>query len=370
MIIHIVNSHLTRNGNFGVRAKRICDALAKQNIAFYCMSRGGGDNHRYHNFYIFGYVARLFNWLKLKLLRNFNHRKYDRLIFETLVLIKLRNLQIEGSIIHLWEYSSRIINYAQSRGAKVFLEVPNVTQNYICKLKAKEPHLSLSFFDQQMHAEKEAIERADLVIVPSDFVKINAIELAPKAKCILIPFGFPEVGSKNSLSDTKKVLRILFVGNVDERKGIPTLVEALQFVPDLMCEVIILGRLGSLKRSFFQHDKRIRYLGFKNPVDYYQWADVFVFPSWCEGSAKVIYEAMSSGLAVITTHSAGSLIAHNVDGMLIEAGDSLRLGSILLKMSKNPQIIRDLGEAAMITAQKRPWIKYTEDIIKTYGQYL
>ena len=370
MIIHIVNSHLTRKGNFGVRAKRICDALAKQNIAFYCISRGGGDNHQYHNFYIFGYVARLLNWLKLKLLRNFNHRKYDRYIFETLVLLKLKNLQIDGSIIHLWEYSSRIINYAQSRGAKVFLEVPNVTQNYICKLLTKEPHLSLSYFDQQMHAEKEAIERADLVIVPSDFVKINAIELAPKAKCILIPFGFPEVGSKNSLLDTRKELRILFVGNVDERKGIPTLVEALKLMPHLKCEVRILGRLGSLENNFFQHDKRIHYLGFRNPKDYYQWADVFVFPTWCEGSAKVIYEAMSSGLAVITTHSAGSLITHNTDGVLMEAGNSSTLKSILLRFSENPEIIRDLGEAAMITAQKRPWNKYTEDIIKIYREYL
>ncbi|MGY8954541.1 MAG: glycosyltransferase, partial [Flavobacteriales bacterium] len=50
--------------------------------------------------------------------------------------------------------------------------------------------------------------------------------------------------------------------------------------------------------------------------EYYMNADVFVLPSLCEGSATVIYEAMSFGLPIITTNNSGSIIENGNEGFI------------------------------------------------------
>ena len=57
-------------------------------------------------------------------------------------------------------------------------------------------------------------------------------------------------------------------------------------------------------------------------ADLYAWADVFLLPFICEGSAMVTYEALSWGLPVITTHNAGSIVRDTVDGWLVPYRDS------------------------------------------------
>lgn len=53
----------------------------------------------------------------------------------------------------------------------------------------------------------------------------------------------------------------------------------------------------------------------------FEWADVFFLPSVCEGSATVIYEALMSGLPVVTTPNAGSLVRDGVDGYVVPIRD-------------------------------------------------
>ena len=117
-----------------------------------------------------------------------------------------------------------------------------------------------------------------------------------------------------------KKLNLLFVGNVDVRKGVPLILEALRDLEDLDFYMRFVGRNGGLPNSLLKNTSRINFIGFSEPSEHYAWADIFVFPSWCEGSAKVIYEAMAHGLAVVTTNAAGSLIKDQMDGMIIEEG--------------------------------------------------
>ena len=44
---------------------------------------------------------------------------------------------------------------------------------------------------------------------------------------------------------------------------------------------------------------------------------LFVFPSSCEGSATVYYEALASGLPVVTVRAAGSVVLDRIDGFSI-----------------------------------------------------
>jgi len=47
---------------------------------------------------------------------------------------------------------------------------------------------------------------------------------------------------------------------------------------------------------------------------------VFVFPTLAEGSARVIFEAMAAGMAIVTTPNAGSIMEDRRHGLLIQPG--------------------------------------------------
>jgi glycosyltransferase involved in cell wall biosynthesis len=76
-------------------------------------------------------------------------------------------------------------------------------------------------------------------------------------------------------------------------------------------------------------------------ADLYAWADVFLLPSICEGSAMVTYEALSWGLPVITTHNAGSIVRDTVDGWLVPIRDSEAIAKkLLIIFEKTPRFAK------------------------------
>jgi glycosyltransferase involved in cell wall biosynthesis len=50
-------------------------------------------------------------------------------------------------------------------------------------------------------------------------------------------------------------------------------------------------------------------------------AEVFVFPSLVEGSARVVFEALAAGCYVITTRNSGSIVRDGVHGSLVPPDD-------------------------------------------------
>ena len=73
--------------------------------------------------------------------------------------------------------------------------------------------------------------------------------------------------------------------------------------------------------------------------NYLSQGTVHVFPSQCEGSAKVIYEAAACGLPQITTREAGDVVTDGVEGILITPGNVGELASAILELYRHPEAI-------------------------------
>jgi glycosyltransferase involved in cell wall biosynthesis len=73
-------------------------------------------------------------------------------------------------------------------------------------------------------------------------------------------------------------------------------------------------------------------------------SDVFLFPTYAEGRALVVLEALSSCLPVITTNNAGfdDININNNFGYIVEPGDCTAISNILSEMRNNPAIINTL----------------------------
>ncbi len=75
--------------------------------------------------------------------------------------------------------------------------------------------------------------------------------------------------------------------------------------------------------------------------------DVFVLPSFAEGTSKSVIEAMSHGLPIITTNVGGSADLLTPDaGILIEPGDSSALADAMQRLASDPSLRKQMGQVA------------------------
>lgn len=195
-----------------------------------------------------------------------------------------------------------------------------------------------------MEREQREQELADHIICGSNFVKNSLIAKGINSdKISVVAIG----RLKDSQSQHNNVqrqtpqkrgdgLRILFAGTVGLRKGIPYLLEALQKIRGKIpfnCKVV--GRLDIKSYYVEKYSSVCEFTGLvprSKMRELYSWADVFILPSICEGSAMVTYEALSWGLPVITTPNSGSIVRDKVDGFIIPIRNSDIIAKKLLQI--------------------------------------
>ena len=129
-------------------------------------------------------------------------------------------------------------------------------------------------------------------------------------------------------------VKLLFCGQLVERKGIHLLVQAVlhllqQDQVNVSLDLVGRGELHhELERTIpVPFRDRFRFHGFRQPAElpaYFSNADVFILPSLHDGWGVVINQAMASGLPVISTTAVGAavdLVKNGVNGCLISPGD-------------------------------------------------
>ena len=198
-----------------------------------------------------------------------------------------------------------------------------------CQLEEEMTHLD-PFWKYVMRD----IEQADAVLVNSRFVD----DTFRHAGFCRSPVHVMYLGVDNAFlaqvpqrETASGEFRMLFAGSFDRRKGAETLIDALGRLDSTPWHLEIAGPLDAgivaQHRDFFA-DARVTCLGLLSRSDLAQAmskADVFVFPSLAEGSARVIFEALACGCYVITTPNSGSIVEDGVHGSVVPAGDSSSL---------------------------------------------
>lgn len=203
------------------------------------------------------------------------------------------------------------------------------------------------------HVEAE-YEEADLITVPSTFARNSFIAggLSP-AKVTVTPYG-AELRDFSPTGKRDDRFRILFVGTICLRKGVPYLLEAVSGLKLPNAELCLRGgdapetaRLLALYRGRVPL-VRVPPQSRGAMRDLYSQASVLVLPSVEDGFGLVICQAMACGVPVIASKSTGGpeVIHDGVDGFLVEAGDSRALRDRLTYLFENPDINRQMGAAA------------------------
>jgi glycosyltransferase involved in cell wall biosynthesis len=103
-------------------------------------------------------------------------------------------------------------------------------------------------------------------------------------------------------------------------------------------------------------------------ASHYDWADVFLLPSLCEGSATATYEAMFQGLPVICTPETGSVVRDSVDGFVVPARNSDAIAEKLEKLAADRNLPAAMSENARQNSANYTLEKYGERLIACFRE--
>ena len=232
------------------------------------------------------------------------------------------------------------------------------------------PYPGLDLFKSRFKVEKQEWMAADVIICASDFVAQGLASLGvPVNKIQMVPYGLDlsQFTHERQPWDGERPLRILFVGGVTLRKGPQYLYQALERLDSSRLEARLVGPV-LLRKPYAnllrQHLELTGMVPRTEIYQHYEWADVFVFPSICEGSATVCYEALAAGLPVITTPNAGSVVRDGVDGFIVPIRDPEAIAAKLDLLARDRELLAWMSENARHRAREFTWEKYGERLTR------
>jgi glycosyltransferase involved in cell wall biosynthesis len=225
--------------------------------------------------------------------------------------------------------------------------------------------------------EKKYLESMDGFIFNSQTTKKAVNNLIEKGRPFVVAHP-PTDRFGEALSEAEIIKRaksepfkILFLGNVIERKGLHTLLAALtQIAPDLLssCKLDIVGSLTSEPRyarkmqDFAAANGLSPIVNFHNTQDnaplqqLLKQAHVLVVPSSYEGFGIVYLEGMGFGLPAVgtTEGAAGEIIHDGQNGYLIPPEDSACLAERLTALKNNRDLLIELSLNALTRYRRQP----------------
>jgi starch synthase len=228
-------------------------------------------------------------------------------------------------------------------------------------------------------AFEQEYDECDLIVVPSKFAYQTFRDQGiPAEKLAYVPYGVDtDVYRPEPKSDN--VFRILFVGTLSIRKGLPYLLEAVAGLTWRDAELTLRGsetpesrRLlgayrGTIPISLVPPQPRARL------KDLYSNASVLVLPSVEDAFGLVIGQALACGTPVIATTNTGGpdVIDEGRSGLIIPPGDSRALRDALTRLHDDPALLAAMRtEARRGVEAARGWGQYGERMVDVFSRAL
>jgi glycosyltransferase involved in cell wall biosynthesis len=226
----------------------------------------------------------------------------------------------------------------------------------------KEHGIDFPVADWMVRQSIEEARAADFVLAGSEYVKDSLENIGvPGGRVHLLPYGVDIEAFRPGDATGEEGLRILFVGRVSHTKGIHHLVAALSELNFPRLTLHVVGWSFDDAAWVRQHAGKVIYhaqVASSEIPELYRRCDIFVAPSLHEGSSLVTYEALASGLPVITTRNAGSVVTDGVDGFIVPVGDTAALKDRILLLCEDTALLRQMSRNARTKAEQYPWVGY------------
>lgn len=241
-------------------------------------------------------------------------------------------------------------------------------------------YLTLSPSDKFWDLVLDDCLNADCLLVNSEYVKWSFVkEGYPEDRIRIAQLGVnPEFNSLKSIYSSAGKIRLIFTGGFGSRKGAALIIGALQILSKKNIE-FSLDVVGSVMNDitipdWFRKSPSIKlhgYLPQEKMKPLLEQSDIYIFPTYAEGAAQSVKEAMSVGLPVITTRQSGSPIINGENGILIEDDSVEALTEAIIYLGHNIALQEKLGRnAAQTIRENHTWEKFAFRTMEVYRELL
>jgi len=197
---------------------------------------------------------------------------------------------------------------------------------------------------------RRVVKNAECVISPSTYLRELLEQRGAGTELQVIPNG---LNADKFDPGREKRMRILVVTRMFERKGVQFLLQALRG-RTLDCEINIVGDgpfLNTLKRMAADTPADIRFHGWLDNEsgklkELYETSQIFVFTSRRENCPVNLLEAMTAGMAIVTSQDPGSRELVGDTALCVADNQPDQLYATLKQLTRDPARCDELGRRA------------------------
>ncbi|MDF1824399.1 MAG: glycosyltransferase family 4 protein [Verrucomicrobiales bacterium] len=254
-----------------------------------------------------------------------------------------------------YSYAARdIFRWAKSQGWKTVLgqidpgpEEGRMTE----QLRQSRPEFKESMgvaSEEYYSGWSEELELADFIVVNSEWSakalrkegvqedRLRVIPIPYEARGGAVPHNAPAVFS------VERPLRVLFLGQVNLRKGIVELLEAMELLEHDPVELDVVGPVQVHIPERFRGLSSVRFHGSvpRSMIgSYFGQADLFVFPTHSDGFGLTQLEAMAAGLPVLSSRNCAAVVKDGLNGMLLDKVSGVSIAKSIHEVLQSPSLL-------------------------------
>ena len=276
------------------------------------------------------------------------------------------------------------INHAKKLGKPIIAYTHSLEWELFSKSLTNNNFLGSVIYKITKRIVRKLYNKCDLLVVPSkeiaEILKFNGIKTKKAVVRIgtdtnkFIPSEDKEE-SKKKIGINPKDTVIGYCGRISREKNVlmlyRTFLRVRKQYPNT--KLLIVGAGIKKDQQILEANRNVIVTGFvENVIPYLQAMDIFVLPSFTETSSLATIEAMSSGLAVITTKVGylSEYIKEKHNGLLFAKGNSIILYEKLRWLLESAELREKLGKNARQTAiELFSWDKTANSIKEIIDMY-
>lgn len=257
--------------------------------------------------------------------------------FQRVALSKLSQISAGGSAPVLMSYSyaaMELFTFARRRGWRTVLgqiDPGPAEEQIVSELhgasRLQDSHWTRapSTYWAQWRSE---CALADRIVVNSAWSRDALLgEGIPADKVRVVPLAYERpsgnadfVRRYPAVFSSARPLSVLFLGQVNVRKGVEPLLDAINLLRDEPIEFTFVGPVQIAVPEDLRNNRQVKWHGPAARLatsQFYKDADVFVFPTFSDGFGITQLEAQAWKLPVITTRFCGEVIEHGRNGWIL-----------------------------------------------------
>ncbi len=170
---------------------------------------------------------------------------------------------------------------------------------------------------------------------------------------------------------------ILYVGSLEPRKNIRTLIEAFEFMrnnnPAMRTKLVLIGGesplFGDVRLNVKRHKQEIIFKGFVRDDmlrEYYRRAKLVVYPSLYEGFGLPPLEAMASGTPVVTTNTSSIPEVVGDAALLVSPLDVEQLARTMQRVLQDDKLSAEMVARGYEQVRKFNWYRVARNTLNVY----